>query len=108
MTLLQLAIFGLATWRVASLFTREKGPFHIFEKLRIRTGIVHDANTGDIEIIPSRFFAEVLSCMWCSSIYIGLFWTGFYLLFPTGAFWTAIVFACSTLVIIIETYIHRK
>lgn len=68
MTIFLFLILSLATWRISALFTRETGPLHIFERLRKKVGIVHDAD-GKVMIIPSHFLPELLSCVWCFSIW---------------------------------------
>lgn len=103
MTLLILAVLGLATWRVSSLFTAETGPFHIFTKIRNLTGIVHDSNEK-VLVVPGKFLAEVFSCVWCFSIYAGTFWLILWLLFPIATFIIACLFALSTFAIIINKY----
>ena len=57
----------------------EPGPFRIFIRIRELTGITHDVD-GNAEMIPDGFFSEVLSCVWCCSIWAGIFWTASYLL----------------------------
>ena len=74
MTLVEFVIFGLSTWRVSSLLVDEAGPFRIFVKLREMAGIQHDAD--DIpSMIPDGFFAGIFTCVWCCSVWSGLFWT---------------------------------
>lgn len=98
MTPTQFLIYGLAVWRVASLFVNETGPFHIFQWLRERAGIVHHDN-GAIAVIPERFFPQVLSCVWCASLWIALPFAFFYGI--------AITFALSAFAILLETTIKR-
>jgi hypothetical protein len=74
MTLVELIVFGLATWRISSLLVDEVGPFRIFIRLRELVGITHDAD-DNIEMIPDRFLPGILSCIYCCSIYVGTFWT---------------------------------
>lgn len=99
--ILKIFILALATWRISAMFTTEAGPWHIFEKLRIKSGIVHDID-GNVVVIPIRFFAELLSCVWCFSFWAALFWTGFYLLLPHAAVWFALPFALSAGAILIN------
>jgi hypothetical protein len=58
MTLLTLLILILATWRISSLLTNEEGPFEILSRLRKLTG--------------------AFDCLWCMSIWTGVFITGLY------------------------------
>lgn len=102
---LTMIILALASWRVAAMITTETGPGHIFEKLRIKSGIIHDID-GNVEVIPVRFFAELLSCVWCFSFWSALFWTGFYFLLPHAAVWCALPFALSAGAILIDRLAH--
>ena len=96
MTIVEFVVFGLATWRIASLLVDEPGPFKIFIRIRELTGIKHDAD-GNPLLIPNGFFSEVLSCVFCASIWIGLFWT--LAQFVPFAFYFALPFALSALAI---------
>lgn len=60
--MLEMIAIGLAGWRIASLLVQEAGPWHVFEWLRHRVGI---REVGE----PEGFFPELLSCVWCMSIW---------------------------------------
>ena len=96
-------VLGLATWRISALLTREAGPFHMFEKLRELAGIEHDQE-GNVQMIPHKFFAELLSCVWCNSIWAGTFWTIMLISLPKVAPWIALPFALSTLAILLDRH----
>ena len=104
--LLSLAIFGLAVWRIASLFVHENGPFDIFRKVREWVGIQHDEN-GNPWIVPDKFAAQLLSCVWCASLWISLFFFIFFMLLPDLSLKIATIFSFSTIAILIETYIGK-
>jgi len=97
-------IFGLATWRIASLFVREDGPFFIFRRIRSWAGMIHDEN-GEVVIIPDNFLAQLLSCVWCTSIWMAVFMVLFDLFFPLIAIKFALIFALSALAIMIDRYV---
>jgi hypothetical protein len=101
MTLITFLVLGLATWRIASLLVNEAGPFHVFTKIRKLVGIQHDSDEK-ILMVPDRFLAGVLSCVWCCSMYVGFFWLIAWLAFPLPAFWVACVFALSALAIVVN------
>jgi hypothetical protein len=101
MTFFALIVLGLATWRISALLSREAGPFRIFEKIRILSGIKHDGD-GSVFYIPPRFFAELLSCVWCVSIWVGTAWYLFWLLTPTFCVAIAIPFALSAVAILLD------
>lgn len=100
MTPFQLIVFSIATWRVASLFVNEDGPWFIFEKLRYEAGI------RNMEIGPG-FLAQLLSCTWCFSLYVGVGWTLFYLWQPKIAFLCACAFALSAITIFVHAILDR-
>lgn len=104
MNLTNLVIFGLATWRISSLFVVESGPFRVFHKIRELAGIVHD-DEGTPYQYPDSFFGELLSCVWCTSIWVGAGWTLFWLLSPDVALKCAIPFAFSAAAILIDKFL---
>lgn len=106
MTFTQLIIYGLATWRIASVFVNEPGPFFLFRKLRELAGIRHDER-GMMTVIPDSFFAQILSCIWCSSLWIGLFFAVFAYISPLMSLQFAMIFAFSTIAILIEKFIRK-
>lgn len=65
-----IAIF--ATWRLSAMLSYETGPFDIFIKVREFAGIMHDDNGEKVDSNGS-FFAELLDCVWCVSVWIGVF-----------------------------------
>lgn len=104
--MLNLIILGLATWRISSLLVNEKGPGNIFIRIRELTGIQHD-NFGDPYMIPERFFSQVLSCVWCCSVWVAMAFTVIYKLIP---FWEVIAypFALSAIAVTIQTYVGKE
>jgi hypothetical protein len=102
---MEIIIFGLATWRISSLIVNEEGPFHIFEKLREKTGIQHDPD-GNIEIVPSNLFAGILSCVWCCSVWVGFGIWLLYTFFPTVALWIASALCLSAIAIIVNKFVN--
>ena len=78
LNLLEFVVYALATWRVSSLLVDEAGPFRMFIRLRELVGITHDMD-DNVAMIPDRFLPGILSCVWCVSIWVGLFWTIMYL-----------------------------
>lgn len=53
-----LALFGLATWRVSSLLVHEDGPYAVFRRMR--------EASKSFEI-----FWQLFQCVWCTSVWIG-------------------------------------
>lgn len=89
-----LIILALATWRVSSLLVNEAGPWDAFRRIRELAGIEHDEE-GKIYLVPERFFAQVLSCVWCASLWVGGGWTLVGFLAPTMTQWLALPFVLS-------------
>lgn len=71
--MIELIIYGLATWRVSSLLVNEAGPGNVFLRLRGLIGIEHDEG-GMVTVIPDGFLPGVFSCVWCCSLWVGLGW----------------------------------
>ena len=61
-----LIILVFATWRLSSLFKNERGPYQIFEKIRIWVGIYDESKEGTLLV-------EIFECFWCLSIWVATF-----------------------------------
>ena len=106
LTITELLIYGMAVWRISSLFVREDGPALIFRRIREKAGITHDAS-GEVAIIPDTLRAGVLSCVWCASIWVSFFLTIFWLASPEWSLKFAVIFAFSSVAILIDVLIGR-
>lgn len=104
--MISLLIYGMATWRVASMFVTETGPGEMFLKLRARIGITHDDAKQPI-IVPDGFFPGIFSCVWCCSVWVGAFWMLFDLFYPWVALRLATALAFSATAILIQRFIER-
>lgn len=98
-----LIVYVLAVWRVSSLFVGEAGPFRVFLKLRAWAGIRHD-DTGRAVEIPDNFSAQLFSCVWCFSIWVGFFLTIFWLVSPEWSLKFSVPFALSGGAVCIEVW----
>lgn len=98
---IELIVLALATWRVSSLLVREQGPFFIFQRLRGLTGITHDPFGGLVKI-PDTFFAGILSCVWCASIWVGAGWVLAWYFLPKITVLVATIFALSSGAIVLD------
>lgn len=99
--IIELIVYGLATWRTASLFVNEAGPGNVFLHIRELAGIEHD-DTGKVAIIPDGFFAGLLSCVWCASLWAGGFWVVLDWIFPEVAIRLGLILAVSAVAIFIQ------
>lgn len=94
-------ILALATWRISSLLVNEAGLWEVFFRIRKLAGIEHDEN-GKVWIVPERFFAQLLSCVWCASLWVGVGWTVAWWWNPRAAELAALPFALSAGAIVVE------
>lgn len=91
----QLVVLALAVWRLGSLITYERGPWHVFQTLREKLGhIAHDAG-GHPGAIPATFWGELLSCQYCCTIWLGVLAAAGYYVWGVAAVWLALPFALS-------------
>ena len=56
---MEFVVLALATWRLASLFANESGPFHIFKTFREWVCNNHPE------------IGDGLTCEWCNSVWLG-------------------------------------
>lgn len=99
---LTIIIAILATWRLSAMLSYETGPFNIFILLREMAGIVHD-DDGKKIVVPESFFAELLDCVWCLSVWIGGAMAIGLFFYPV-LFWLLLPFALSAGAILIERF----
>lgn len=91
-------LIALATWRLSSMIVREDGPLLLFFRLREAVGITHDEDRH-ILTVPDRFWSNLLSCVWCSSIWIAADWMVLWTLLPSVAVPLAAIFAASAIAV---------
>jgi hypothetical protein len=94
MELTDFIIIALATWRVSNLITYEMGPYDVFDKFRAKIGIVYDEYGNPY---GQNELANLVKCLWCLSIWIGVILTIVYVLFDI---WILIPFAASAVAVI--------
>lgn len=96
--MIEAILIGLAAFRLASLFTREDGPFYIFTKLRNLTL----PDEGELNPIQDFLFG-IYSCMWCATVWFVPVTTLLWLLEP----WIVIVIAAMAIAVIAEEIVHK-
>ena len=101
MNIVYLLIYGLATWRLSSLLCYEAGPKDLFVWIREKAGIKHDEDKTPY-MFPVNFWAQLLSCIWCVSVWAsgGLLIVRFFLPEITNYF--ALWLSLSTIAIVIN------
>lgn len=67
--LVAIVLNGLVVFTVTYFMTLLDGPMDIFKRLREWAGIQHDAY-GEHEVVPNKFFAKLLDCMWCTGTWV--------------------------------------
>lgn len=103
-------LIAIATWRVSNFLVNEKGPLGIFEKLRSLAGIEQwqvDDKPEVYKAVPDTFLAQVLDCVWCCSVWIGIGWVSLYLYSPAVAVWVSYPMAISAVAIFIHWILNR-
>jgi hypothetical protein len=104
MNILTFIIAILATWRLSAMLSYEAGPFDVFIRIRESVGIIHD-DFGRKNVVPSTFFAELLDCIWCLSVWIGAF-VGIVLYFYPVLVVLFLPFALSAGAVLVERLAH--
>ena len=98
-TAVQLAILGLAIWRLSSLFANEAGPLDIFLRFRLYIGVKIGENGLNYATKP---FPKLVICVWCSSVWFAIAIALLFYLLPDATIAIAAIFALSTIVVLIE------
>jgi hypothetical protein len=101
MQILDFVILGLATWRLASLFAREAGPFDIFAKFRKFVGVYYNEKS---EPCGSNVVSTGIICTWCNSVWFGMFWMVVFFITPM-VIWLALPLALSACAIIFDCFV---
>jgi hypothetical protein len=94
---------GLATWRVASIIANEAGPFDVFQRIRLWAGEYEDKGVRT----ASTWYGKGIQCIYCISVWCGLFFFGLYLLRSLNLWLIAVPFALSTIAIMVDTWINK-
>lgn len=101
MSLVELIVYILATWRLTSLLVDEDGPYGVFDWLRYKAGVAHDSRN---ERYGRNEFAKGMICPWCVSVWIGCVLSLSAIIWPDVMFWVALPFALSAGAI----FLHRR
>lgn len=100
--MVEVVIIGLAGWRIAAAFCYERGPWDVFLVLRGLAGIAANPDTGEPAEWEDTFWASLLSCVWCLSVWtcgaMALLW----LLSPVPV----VVVAAAAVAVAMERWCH--
>lgn len=103
-----LLLYGMTVWRITKMITEEAGPFKMFTHFRrIVAKIEHD-DQGLPTFYPDTMIADLLSCVWCSSVWVGMGLLAVQLLLPHYFIPLCLPFFGSTIAIIIDGRISRN
>lgn len=69
MHFLDVAILGLASWRVSLFVTSGAGPWDFMIWIRERFQVGHD-DEGNVNVMPVKGMGKMLTCIWCASFWI--------------------------------------
>ena len=100
MSLANVIVLALATWRIASLLAYEDGPYNILVKFRFKLGIGYDEYANQV---GTSMIAKLFMCVWCLSLWVGLIVTLLYICLQDIALFALLPFALSAVAIIIHT-----
>lgn len=101
---MDIIILSLAVWQISNLLIDEAGPYSILERFRARIGIGYNAQGFPY---AENELAELFSCHFCLSIWIGILIAILYFFYPSLAYWLCLPFALSTLSLMVDKWIRK-
>lgn len=90
---MDIIILILTTWRISSLLVDEGGPFDLFGRLRYLLGVRY--HNIDSSAYGENVVSEALSCIWCTSFWVGLVLAICYWTIPVYTTWLCLPLALS-------------
>lgn len=114
MSLVQLIVLALATWRIANLVydDRQAGPFNSLHWFRHVIGLRRDEYQDRYAVATPRWkaqLAEMHLCIYCMSFWYGLAATIIWLVVPNDiVFFMALPFALSATIVIVQKVFGRQ
>lgn len=111
-TLLNLFILSLASFRLTRLFVFDKITEFIRDPFFDEIKEVNEDGVTEVYYLPKekgikKFFGELLSCYWCTGIWASAGIVGITLLFPKLSFPIIQIFAVAGLASILETIVQH-
>jgi hypothetical protein len=93
MNYLPFLVLALATWRISAMFCHEDGPGHIFKRAR--------AEAAAVPVLRDLF-----GCVWCMSVWVGMFWVISSVVWYKPVMLVATGFALSAVAVIVERWME--
>ena len=103
-SVVSMLVLILACWRLTSLLVQENGPFKIFAKFRHLIGV--KIVKGSSTPYGTNVVAEMMSCLWCCSMWVGATLIIAYVFDPALTVLASLPFALSAGAIIVERILH--
>ena len=104
-TITALLVLGLATWRLSSLLVTEEGPFGILVKFRFIIGIKYDELSNPV---GTNIIADLFTCVWCASVWVGLFFVIIWLINANVAIIVSLPLALSAFAVLVDTFANKE
>ncbi len=105
-------LIGLATFRLTRLIVFDRITEFIRKPFLEEFVEQNEQGQEETYIVPKgsgirKWMGELLSCYWCTGIWVSFFWVLFYLFYPNVAVFLILIFALAGFAAIIETIISR-
>ncbi len=101
----ELVVMALATWRISALFVHDDGPFDCFKRLREAAGVEHYDDGSHVSNCY-KGLAKILTCVWCVSVWVGIFAVFSWAIAPKLVVWLMLPFALSGAAVLVEEVIN--
>lgn len=105
MNIFEIAVLGLATWRISHMMLHENGPWRILRRLRVLLGVRY-YDEEDNDVASAKY--EITTCLWCLSVWVGIVLTAMWMYATTAAMVVTMPFALSGVAVLIEVYRAHK
>lgn len=99
MSLPELIVLGLATWRIADVLHYGRGPYGMVTRIRKRFGVGHNEDGEPTSWPDTTEMGRLLRCLDCGSVWVGAGLVGLYLWSAWVAVVVALPFALSAVAI---------
>ncbi len=77
-----LIVYLLAAWYTQYCLRWLRGPFGVFEWLRLNVARVRLTGAGEMEVLEDTFFSQIWTCVYCFSFWAGMLLLPAYLFLP--------------------------